>query len=69
METYVIYLKCFDCTGYFTGIVMTSTGKEIGVHPYLSRAYKFKNKNDAWNTAKSLKTNFKCILTYEIKTI
>lgn len=69
MESYVIYLKCYEASGYFTGIQTTSITKEVGVHPYLARAYKFKNKNEAWETAKSLKRNFKCIITYEVKVI
>lgn len=66
MEQWIIYLKCTDGAGYFTQIIMTSTNREVGVHPYKSRARRFSSRQDAFNTAKGLKTMFKCVISYEV---
>lgn len=63
---YYIKLKCFDCSGYFTGFIITSTGKEVGVHPYKSRAYKFADRESAFNQARKIKECFKCVISYEV---
>lgn len=67
MDQYIIYLKCNDGSGYYTGIILTSTSREVGVHPYKSRAKIFDNRSEAFSTAKNLKANFKCIILYDIQ--
>lgn len=64
---YCIYLKCNDGSGYFTGISLTSNGREVLVHPSIYRARVFEDRNEAFSTARQLKAAFRCILSYEIK--
>jgi len=68
METYYIYLTCFDgTTGYFTRIIQTSCCQEVGIHPQRIKAYKFDSKDKAFSTAKTLKYKFSCIKSYEVR--
>lgn len=66
MDTYYIYLKCYEASGYFTGIKQNSLSQEVCVHPYKSRAYKFTSKDQAYATARTLKNKFSCIYSYSI---
>lgn len=63
---YVIFLRCLNSSGYFTGIKSTATNQDVCTHPYISRAQRFDTKAEAMKTAQRIKRYFHGIISYDI---
>ena len=63
---YIVWMKCEGAEGYFTGVKLTSTSREVCVHPYRARAKVFDSKFDAMSMAASLKKTYRCVISWRI---
>jgi len=53
-------------SGYYTGTKLGSTGMEICVHPYKSKALKFDSYYEATSVSARFKRQFLCVVSSKV---